>query len=289
MQQLGHPDSGPLSRRSEHLDHAPNTDRTVLPPDGRLASMDNDEIMTMWCRMRSGEAALAHRMMTAGAVQWSGQTSALDSVIGPDAQERFITDHHKKTGDSYTARVFADVGARFAYTWDVRVGLDEEWTGFDFNVTTDGLIDENWTFVASRHCDATDPEPAPAAAADLQDVCDRWIRVWAGETDLVQGLVSEDVSVYLAAPDFAADDLRGPAELADLITNRWANAGKPQVAVHREPVLDAKRGRVAMLWTDSDDQVGGDLLAVRDGRVTRAWSFSATRPISIPSASGNRP
>jgi hypothetical protein len=63
------------------------------------------------------------------------------------------------------------------------------------------------------------------------------------------------------------------------IKARHRATGEPAGTSHRKPVLDPASGRVGLLWTAGSDHIGGgDLLATSLGRVTQAWSLTATRP-----------
>jgi hypothetical protein len=152
---------------------SPNTDRTLSPTGRRLdvmdISYDIETIPDVWCRMWSGEVALAHDLMTPDCRQWSGQTPALDPLVGPGPAEAFMADYHQRTHNLYTARTLVVGDGLLAYSWDVRTA-DGLKTGIDVNVLRDGRIAENWTFVGP-HDDRADL--APASASDLANVVAR--------------------------------------------------------------------------------------------------------------------
>ncbi|PRY39042.1 nuclear transport factor 2 family protein [Umezawaea tangerina] len=208
--------------------------------------MDNEKLMTVWCRMWNEDPALAHDLMTDECVQWSGNTTGLDAVVGPREQEEFVTAYRAEHVNVFTPRVLVDGGDRFAYLWDVRTADGRVLTGVDVNVVRDGRVHENWTFVGERHDGQADPEPEAADRAVLEDLALGW---------------TGDGPVADRFRGTAADDL----DLA--------------VTAHREVVVDPDRGRVALLRTTGEDAVSGvDLFAVREGRVARAWSLTGVRP-----------
>lgn len=244
--------------------------------------MDNAELMTTWCRMWSEEPGLAHQVLARDGRQWSGQTTALDAVVGPDQQVDFVTAYRAAHVNVFRPRVLADGGPRFAYLWDARLPDGTVHTGLDVNAVSDGLVAENWTFVAPRRCDLPDPaqEGRPTLdAAALQAVAGRWLAVWAGAVELASALVADDFVAWSGASEVEQEG-RGPAVLAARVERERARHEARLVRVHREPVVDVDRQRVALLWsaTEDDGEVGGvDLLALDGGRVSRSWTLRGTR------------
>lgn len=245
--------------------------------------MDNEQRMTSWCRMWNEDPSLAHELMTDDCVQWSDHGVGLDSVVGPQQQERFVTGYRAQHVNIFSPRVLVDAGDRFAYLWDVQKPDGQVLTGIDVNILKDGRVRENWTFVAERRCEQPDPglEPADRAEpATIEDLCHRWLRLRNGGAELAADVVTGDFALFSGAS--AVGDVHGRAELADL-TKRQADADDPPVfTIHRRPVLDPARGRVVLLWTAESRadgaRVGGvDLLTVRDDRFARAWSLTGTR------------
>lgn len=120
------------------------------------------DLPAVWCRMWSGEAHLAHALIAEEGRQWSGQTPALDGVVGPVAAEGFVAPYSAETGNRYVPRTLVVGHDLVAYTWDVTHPDGTTRTGTDVNVLVDGLVVDNWTFVGPY--DATpDPRPAPVA------------------------------------------------------------------------------------------------------------------------------
>ncbi|WP_158835391.1 hypothetical protein [Streptomyces sp. NRRL S-350] len=246
--------------------------------------MDNEKRMTTWCRMWSEDPSLAYGLMTDDCVQWSNRTAGLDTVVGPAEQERFVTEYRARQVNVFSPRVLVDAGDRFAYLWDVRKADGEVWTGIDVNVLSGDRIRENWTFVAERHCEQSDPAPEAAGrtdAATIEELCHRWVQLRNGRAELATDLVMGDFDLFSGAgPD---SDAHGPAELADLIERQAETDDRSAVTIHRQPVVDPARGYVAFLW-NAETRAGGasvggvDLLTVRSGRLARAWSMTGTRP-----------
>jgi hypothetical protein len=240
--------------------------------------MDNEKRMIVWCRMWNEDPSLAHELMTDGCVQWSNRGEGLDTVVGPDDQERFVTDYRARHVNLFTPRVFVDAGDQFAYLWDVRTPDGQVRTGLDVNVLHDDRVHENWTFVGTRRCDQPDPEPAAAAltdAAAIERLVRRWVHLRNGQTELAKELVTSDFVLFCG--ESAAGDANGPAELAALVDKQAAT-----MAIHRPPVIDVARGSVAFLWTAEATEdgvaVGGvELLTAREGRIARAWSLTGIR------------
>ncbi|WNV88024.1 hypothetical protein [Umezawaea sp. Da 62-37] len=212
--------------------------------------MDNEELMTVWCRMWSEDPALAHDLMTGTCAQWSGNTPGLDSVVGPHEQERFVTAYREEHVTVFTPRVLVDGGDRFAYLWDVRTPDGRVRTGVDVNVLEGERVQENWTFVGEQRDDQDDPEPEAADPAVLAELGRRW-------TERRDGVVADDFTLFDG-------------------TGATGDAGEPVGTLHRSIVVDPERGRVALLRTAGTG--GVDLLAVRGGRVVRAWSLTGIRP-----------
>lgn len=227
--------------------------------------MDNEKLMTVWCRMWNEDPSLAHDLMTDECVQWSNHTDGLDSVVGPAAQERFITGYRARHVNIFSPRVLADAGDRFAYLWDVRTPEGEVLTGLDVNIVKDGRIHENWTFVGERRCELLDPGPAgPVDAATLEELCRGWVRLREGRAEPSEHVVTSDFALFSGE-----GGVGGVSEL-------------PAFKVHRLPVVDLASGYVALLWTakspaDGADVGGVDLLTVRDGRFARGWSLIGNR------------
>lgn len=246
--------------------------------------VDNAELTTTWCAMWSEDPALAHRVLAPDGRQWSGQTDALDPVVGPEQQVAFVTSYRAQHVNVFTPRVLVDGGDTFAYLWDVRLPDGTVHTGLDVNVVRDGLVSENWTFVAPRACELPDPEApqagdAPLDAAGLADVAARWVALWAGQVELAAGLVSDDLLAWSGASEVAQEGT-GPEVLAARVERERERHDARTVRAHRDPVLDVGRQRVALLWTadEAGSEVGGvDLLALRDGRVGRSWTLRGTR------------
>ncbi|WP_329274618.1 hypothetical protein [Streptomyces sp. NBC_00691] len=255
--------------------------------------MDNEKRMITWCRMWNEDPSLAYGLMSDDCVQWSDHGASLDTVVGPEEQERFVTAYRARHVNIFSPRVLADAGDRFAYLWDVRKADGQVLTGIDVNVLEDGRIRENWTFVAERRCERPDPEPGGAGAvggaggvrgahpAAIERLCQRWVQLRNGRAELATDLVTGDFHLFSGTgPE---GDAHGPAELADLIERQAKTDGPTARTIHREPVVDLVRGYAAILWTaegrgDGASVGGVDLLTVRSDRVTRAWSLTGTRP-----------
>jgi len=217
---------------------------------------DNNKLMTLWCRMWDEDPSLAHDLMAADCVQWSGNTPGLDGVVGPAEQERFVARYRARHINAFSPRALFDAGDRFAYLWDVRTPDGRVLTGADVNILENGRVRENWTFVGEQQC----PWPAGGLAAEpveadvAEKLCDRWVRFRNGETG--QDVVTDDFALFSGSGSVTTD-----------------------VAVHREPVIDLAHGRVALLWTGkSGNTVGGvDFFTIRDGRFAQAWSLTGVR------------
>jgi hypothetical protein len=241
--------------------------------------MDNEKRMIEWCRLWNEDPSLAHELMTDGCAQWSNRGEGLDTVVGPDEQERFVTDYRARHVNVFTPRVFVDAGDRFAYLWDVRSPDGRVTTGLDVNILSDDRIHENWTFAGARRCDQPDPEPVVAGPADpaaIEELARRWVQLRNGRTELAQDVATSDFALF--SGESPAGDANGPAELAALVDRLAA----PVIAIHRQPVIDLARGSVAFLWTAeataNGASVGGvDLLTARQGRIARAWSLTGIR------------
>ena len=243
-------------------------------------------LMTTWLLMWNENPALAHDVMTGDCRQWSGQTAGLDTVVGPDDQVRFATGYRAQHINLFRPRVLVDAGDQMAYLWDVTLPDGTVWTGADANLVRDGRVSRNWTFVSNAHSDGPGPGPAsgqPAHAAALDDLCQAWISLWNTDSDGISDIVTDDVATFTWAGD-TATDLRGAPALADHLTRLRLDGASGTRAIHRRPVVDPRRGRAALLWTcragtgSGDVQVGGiDILNVRDGRVSQAWSLTGRR------------
>jgi hypothetical protein len=104
------------------------------------------EIPALWCRMWNEDAALAHRLLTDDARQWSGVTEALDPVVGPAETETFIRRYQPDIGNVFRPRTLVVDGTdRLAYTWDATRPDGSVTTGADVCFLRDGLVAENWT------------------------------------------------------------------------------------------------------------------------------------------------
>lgn len=238
--------------------------------------MDNEKRMITWCRMWDEDPSLAYDLMSEDCVQWSGAGEGLDTVVGPADQERFVTAYRAKHINVFSPRVLVDAGDRFAYLWDVRTPEGRVQTGLDVNILKDDRVNENWTFVSTRHCDLPDPASEVSTPTVIESLCDRWVRLRNGSTELAADLVTSDFALF--SGESAAGDANGPAELAAPVSGQT----KATFVMHRQPVVDPERGSVVFLWTRTTPDgvaVGGvDLLSVRDGRFARACSFAGVRP-----------
>ncbi|MFF2515773.1 hypothetical protein [Streptomyces sp. NPDC058086] len=245
--------------------------------------MDNEKRMIIWCRMWNEDPSLAHELMSDDCVQWSAQGAGLDTVVGPDEQERFVVGYRARHVNLFSPRVFVDAGDRFAYLWDVRKADGQVLTGIDVNILQDDRIRENWTFVAERRCEQPDPGPEAADRTDpatIEDLCHRWMQLRNGRAELAMEVVTGDFALFSGAGKVG--DAHGPSELADLIERQAETDDPPAFTIHRQPVVDPARGHVAFLWTAETRAdgafVGGvDLLTVRAGRFARAWSLTGAR------------
>jgi hypothetical protein len=253
----------------------------------RLQGMDNHTLMTTWCAMWSEDPELAHQVLAKDGRQWSGQTNALDPVVGPDQQVEFVTGYRAQHVNVFTARVLADGGDRFAYLWDVRLPDGTVHTGLDVNVVRDGLVADNWTFASGRSCDLPDPaetDDTRLDAAELAAVAARWVAVWDGAVEQAAALVTEDYLAWSASTEVEQEGT-GPDVLAARVEQERTRHDSLAVALHQQPVVDVARQRVALLWTATGDrdgartEIGGvDLLALSGGRVSRSWTLRGTRP-----------
>jgi len=245
--------------------------------------MDNEKRMIMWCRMWNEDPSLAHDLMPDDCVQWSDHGDGLDTVVGPEEQERFVAGYRARHLNVFSPRALVDAGDRFAYLWDVRKPDGQVLTGIDVNFLKDGYIRENWTFVAERHCERPDPGPEAAGRTDpatMEDLCHRWVRLRSGCAESATDVVTSDFTMFSGTD--SAGDVHGASELADLIGRPAGTDDLAAFTIHRQPVVDPAQGRVALLWTAvigaQGGSVGGvDLLTVRDGRFAHAWSLTGTR------------
>ena len=244
--------------------------------------MDNAELMTTWCRMWSEDPQLAHQVLAPEGRQWSGQTSALDAVVGPEQQVEFVTAYRAEHVNLFTPRVLVDGGDRFAYLWDVRLPDGTVHTGTDVNVVRVGLVAENWTFVAPRRCELPDPEVLGDESLDedaLTGLAHRWVLAWKGAVEQVDALVTDDFLAWSGASAVAQEGTGSDVLVARVVRESDRHQTR-DVVVHREPVVDVARQRVALLWTATEDEaeVGGvDLLALQGGRVARSWTLRGGR------------
>ncbi|MEV7374533.1 hypothetical protein AB0O51_27090 [Streptomyces sp. NPDC090301] len=246
--------------------------------------MDNEKRMTTWCRMWNEDPSLAYDLMSDDCVQWSDHVADLDAVVGPNDQERFVTAYRARHVNIFSPRVLVDAGDRFAYLWDVRKADGQTLTGIDINILKEDRIQENWTFVARRRCEQADPELHEADRTEptaIQDLCHQWMQLRNGRAEPAADLVTGDFCLFSGTEP--SDDTHGPTELAGLIKRQADTNATPTITLHRHPVIDTTRGNVALLWTARTrihgTSVGGvDLLTIRSGRITRAWSLTGTRP-----------
>ncbi len=254
--------------------------------------MDNEAIATTWCRMWSEDPELAHEVLAGDGRQWSGQTAALDRVVGPEQQVAFVTAYRAQHVNVFTTRVLADGSDRFAYLWDVRLPDGTVHTGLDVNVVRAGLVAENWTFVAPRRCDLADPDDAGddgvggSDGAELGAFAARWVAVWDGAVEQAAGLVADDYLAWSGASEVEQQG-RGPGVLAARVERERTRHDSRAVTLHGDPVVDVQRQRVSVLWTAAEDhdgtstEVGGvDLLIVKEGRVSCSWTLRGTRPFA---------
>lgn len=146
--------------------------------------------------MWSEDPGLAHEVLAADGRQWSGQTAALDTVVGPAEQVGFVQAYRAAPVNVFTRRLLVDGGSSFAYLWDVRLADGTIHTGLDVNVVRDGLVADNGTFVAARASELPDPDAStgarPLDAAGLGALAARWVAVWSGDVEQAQGLVTDD-------------------------------------------------------------------------------------------------
>jgi ketosteroid isomerase-like protein len=232
--------------------------------------------------------ALAYDLMTDDCVQWSAQLSGLDAVVGPDQQERFVTAYRARQINLFRPRLLVDGGDQFAYLWDATSRDGTVRTGADVNVLRDARIEANWTSVAQWRADAPDFDVTtddPTDAAHIEQLCHSWTQLWDNPSAELADLLTDDVTVFFGTRDATATDLRGPSALVDHIERLRATDPSFTVSAHRRPVIDAARGRAALLRTttcrtpDGAVSVGGiDVLTIRDGRIAQAWSLPGVRP-----------
>jgi hypothetical protein len=218
------------------------------------------------------DPALAHKLMTDDCVQWSAQTPGLDTIVGPDQQEQFVTAYRTKHVNLFRPWLLIDGTTSFAYLWDVTSPDGTVRTGVDVNVLRGDLVAENWTCVADRH-DSPGPDDTLAETTDadiLADVCRRWVALWRGQTDTLTDLVTDDVSVFISG----TGNLNGRGALAAHTTPNSA------ATAHRTPVIDAARGRAALLRTTGTNTGSIDVLQLRGGRIAHAWSLPGVRAFS---------
>ena len=109
-------------------------------------NLNPEEIPALWCRMWNEDASLAHRLLTAGARQWSGAKPGLDPLIGPADAEAFIAKYQNDVGNRFVPRTLVIDGAdRLAFTWDVTRRDGVVITGADMCVLDGGKVARNWT------------------------------------------------------------------------------------------------------------------------------------------------
>ena len=135
------------------------------------------DLANAWCRMWTAQPALATDLMTEDCVQWSADTPVLDDVVGPQQQERFITEHRARHVTVFDRRLVVADGDMFAYLWDVTFPDGTMRTGIDVNVVRGGLIGENWTFMGQAY--RPEPDPAPGDHVDGDELRGR-AGDWAG-------------------------------------------------------------------------------------------------------------
>jgi hypothetical protein len=245
--------------------------------------MDNQTLMTTWCRMWNEDPALAHEVMTDHCRQWSAQTPGLDTVVGPEEQETFATTYRAQHVNLFRPRLLADGEDQFAYLWDVTLPDGTVWTGADANIVQDGRVDLNWTFVCQQHDDGPDVGAELTDATTLDRLCREWILLCNGEIDTVTDIVTDDVRVFVGVGE-RATELRGVPALTTHLEQQRAAVPLTTGTVHRRPITDPTRGRAAILWTahsgtgDDDVEAGGIvLLNVDHGRISHAWLLPGAR------------
>ncbi len=136
---------------------------------------DIGQITIIWCRMWSENPALAHDLMTDDCRQWFGTTTALDSVVGPAQQERFVAAYRAEHANVFTPRTIVADRDMFGYLWDVTLPDGTVKSGIDVNVLQGKRVRENWTFVADRHRSEPNPEPGdPISYDSLRLLVKRW-------------------------------------------------------------------------------------------------------------------
>jgi hypothetical protein len=143
-------------------------------------------------------------------------------------------------------------------------------TGADANIVRDGRVHENWTFVSDGRCRTPDPDastPEPTDATVLDAAARRWIDLRNGGD--AEDLVSQDVEIFTGGDH--PREVRGRSALTDLIAQRSGTS-----TLHRDPILDAARGRVAVLRAE-DTSTALDLLTLRAGRIAQIWSLTGPR------------
>ncbi len=128
--------------------------------------------------MWSEDPRLAYDLLADGCRQWSGSTTALDSIVGPAQQEQFVTGYRAQHINVFAPRSVVSDREMFGYLWDVTLPDGRVKTGIDVNVLQDSKIRENWTFVADGRKNGPDPDPGDRMSyrSMLPLVID-----WAGE------------------------------------------------------------------------------------------------------------
>jgi hypothetical protein len=259
-----------------------------------MTTQKMDDLAQAWCEMWNEDPTLARRLVTEDFRVWFGSTANGDDLRGPGGLERFVARSRAERGVRFTPRVVVadDGGERFAYSWDARFPDGTVHTGADAYTLRGGLIAENWSVVGDRPStlQPSTMEPMPdggpsAETAELERVAQAWSPMWNGETELTAELLTDDFRIWFAATRSAADDLAGPAGLADYVTRFRAAWPGLTFGKHRELIVDSARQRVAFTWTGTvppDRSVGGiDLFQFRAGRICQAWSWTGGLPLTF--------
>lgn len=123
-----------------------------------------------------------------------------------------------------------------------------------------------------------------AADAPLREMYDRWIRMWNGETELADELVSPDCLIHQPPNDF-----RGPDGVRRMIQMGRAPFTEIVFRIEVEPIIE--RDRLAARWTSTGRYAGGipgssaevgtevifggiDIWRVVDGKIAEYWVSS---------------
>ncbi len=127
-------------------------------------------------------------------------------------------------------------------------------------------------------------------AHTTQQLAEGWIAFWNGDTDLAATILSSDFRIHLAgthAIDIAADDRRGPGDMADTI--RTFRTGRPQarfeldgsvIADGQEVCGTAAASFATVRWSMSGpglDVSGIDVLCLVENHIAEVWSVTGQR------------